>query len=272
MGIDVIWDCEHAKTPDGYYQVRGGIEYAIAKSLAAAPYADILWMETKTADLHEAKKFADAIHAKFPGKMLAYNLSPSFNWDTTGMTTRDAPVPGGARQAGLRLQLHHLRRPPDRRPRGRRVRDGAAAGRHARPRAPAAEVPPRSSRPTARRRRSSAARAPTPALMAISGPHRDHQGDGQGLDAVPAPRPDRGAARCSRSGSSCGASSTTSAGKLKVVLRPHTPAPSCSSSPADPATRRPRTSSSRPSRTGAAGQILSVRDQNTFDLACARSA
>ncbi len=86
MGISVIWDCEHAKTPDGYYQVRGGIEYAIAKSLAAAPYADILWMETKTADLHEAKIFADAIHAKFPDKMLAYNLSPSFNWDTTGMT------------------------------------------------------------------------------------------------------------------------------------------------------------------------------------------
>ena len=86
MGIDVKWDCEHAKTPDGYYQVRGGLDYAIAKSLAAAPFCDILWMETKTADLHEAKKFADAIHAKFPGKMLAYNLSPSFNWDTTGMS------------------------------------------------------------------------------------------------------------------------------------------------------------------------------------------
>ncbi len=85
MGVEVKWDCEHAKTPDGYYQVRGGLEYAIAKSLAAAPFCDILWMETKTADLHEAKKFADAIHAKFPGKMLAYNLSPSFNWDTTGM-------------------------------------------------------------------------------------------------------------------------------------------------------------------------------------------
>jgi isocitrate/methylisocitrate lyase len=85
MGISVAWDCEHAKTPDGYYQVRGGIDYAIAKSLAAAPYADLLWMETKTADLHDAKKFADAIHAAFPGQMLAYNLSPSFNWDTTGM-------------------------------------------------------------------------------------------------------------------------------------------------------------------------------------------
>jgi isocitrate lyase len=85
LGLPVVWDCEHPKTPDGYYQVRGGIPYAIAKSLAAAPFADILWMETKTADLHDAKIFADAIHAVYPGKMLAYNLSPSFNWDTTGM-------------------------------------------------------------------------------------------------------------------------------------------------------------------------------------------
>lgn len=85
IGVHIVWDCEHAKTPDGYYQVRGGIDYAIAKSLAAAPYADILWMETKTADLHDAKLFADAIHAVFPNAMLAYNLSPSFNWDTTGL-------------------------------------------------------------------------------------------------------------------------------------------------------------------------------------------
>jgi len=86
LGLTVTWDCEHCKTPDGYYQVRGGIDYAIAKSLAAAPYADVLWMETKTADLHDAKIFADAIHAVFPDRMLAYNLSPSFNWDSTGMT------------------------------------------------------------------------------------------------------------------------------------------------------------------------------------------
>jgi isocitrate lyase len=85
IGIKVTWDCEHAKTPDGYYQVRGGVDYAIAKSLAAAPFADLLWMETKTADLKDAKRFADAIHAVHPDKMLAYNLSPSFNWDTTGM-------------------------------------------------------------------------------------------------------------------------------------------------------------------------------------------
>ncbi|MGE2722199.1 isocitrate lyase ICL2 [Mycolicibacterium celeriflavum] len=86
IGAAVAWDCELAKTPEGYYQVRGGIPYAIAKSLAAAPFADILWMETKTADLADAREFAEAIHAQFPDKMLAYNLSPSFNWDTTGMT------------------------------------------------------------------------------------------------------------------------------------------------------------------------------------------
>jgi isocitrate lyase len=86
LGVDVAWDCERAKTPEGYYQVRGGIPYAIAKSLAAAPFCDILWMETKTADLDDARQFAHAIHGVYPDKMLAYNLSPSFNWDTTGMT------------------------------------------------------------------------------------------------------------------------------------------------------------------------------------------
>ena len=86
LGVDAPWDCELARTPEGYYQVRGGIPYAIAKSLAAAPFADILWMETKTADLAEAREFAEAIHAVYPDKMLAYNLSPSFNWDTTGMS------------------------------------------------------------------------------------------------------------------------------------------------------------------------------------------
>ncbi len=89
LGVNIVWDCEHAKTPEGYYQVRGGIEYAIAKSLAAAPFADILWMETATANLAEAREFAEAIHARFPDKMMAYNLSPSFNWDSTGMSDDD---------------------------------------------------------------------------------------------------------------------------------------------------------------------------------------
>jgi isocitrate lyase len=86
MGLHITWDPDRARTPEGYYQIQGGVPYAIAKSLAAAPYADLLWMETKTADLSEAREFAEAIHAAFPNKMLAYNLSPSFSWDTTGMT------------------------------------------------------------------------------------------------------------------------------------------------------------------------------------------
>ncbi|HVS66045.1 MAG TPA: isocitrate lyase ICL2 [Thermoanaerobaculia bacterium] len=89
MGVHVIWDCEHAKTTEGYYQIAGGIDYAIAKSLAVAPFADILWMETKTADLEDARTFAEAIHAVHPEQMLAYNLSPSFSWDTTGMSEQE---------------------------------------------------------------------------------------------------------------------------------------------------------------------------------------
>jgi isocitrate lyase len=89
LGVQIIWDCGHAKTPEGYFQIRGGIPYAIAKSLASAPFADLLWMETKTADLDDAREFATAIHAEFPDKMLAYNLSPSFNWDSTGMSDKD---------------------------------------------------------------------------------------------------------------------------------------------------------------------------------------
>ena len=89
MGIDIVWDCEASKTPEGYYQIQDGIEYAVARSLAVAPFADLLWMETKTADLADARRFAEAIHAEFPAKMLAYNLSPSFNWDTTGMSAEE---------------------------------------------------------------------------------------------------------------------------------------------------------------------------------------
>jgi isocitrate lyase len=89
MGIQLIWDCELPKTPEGFYHIQAGIDYAIAKSLAVAPFADVLWMETKTADLEDARKFAHAIHSQFPDKMLAYNLSPSFSWDTTGMNDEE---------------------------------------------------------------------------------------------------------------------------------------------------------------------------------------
>ncbi len=68
------------RTNEGYFVVRGGLEPAIARSLAYAPYADFLWFETSRPDLEEARRFAEAIHAQFPGKLLAYNCSPSFNW------------------------------------------------------------------------------------------------------------------------------------------------------------------------------------------------
>jgi isocitrate lyase len=70
------------RTAEGFHRIRPGVgvEYAIARSLAFAPYADLLWWETSEPDLVEAEQFADAIHRRFPGKMLAYNCSPSFNW------------------------------------------------------------------------------------------------------------------------------------------------------------------------------------------------
>jgi isocitrate/methylisocitrate lyase len=69
-----------ARTPEGFFRVRDGIDVAIARGLAYAPYADVLWCETSTPDLGEAREFSHAIHERFPGKLLAYNCSPSFNW------------------------------------------------------------------------------------------------------------------------------------------------------------------------------------------------
>jgi isocitrate lyase len=68
------------RTPEGYFRVRAGLEAPIARALAYAPYADLLWCETSTPDLDQARAFAEAVHARFPGKLLAYNCSPSFNW------------------------------------------------------------------------------------------------------------------------------------------------------------------------------------------------
>jgi isocitrate lyase len=68
------------RTPEGFFEFRGGLEAAIVRGLAFAPYADLLWFETAGPDMDEARGFADAIHAQFPGKRLAYNCSPSFNW------------------------------------------------------------------------------------------------------------------------------------------------------------------------------------------------
>ena len=68
------------RTPEGFFRVRAGLEPAIARGLAAAPYADLVWFETATPDMGEAREFAQAVHEQFPGKLLAYNCSPSFNW------------------------------------------------------------------------------------------------------------------------------------------------------------------------------------------------
>ena len=73
-------DYSKGRTEEGFYHVKAGIDQAISRGLAYAPYSDMLWFETSTPDLKEAEKFAEAIHAKYPGKLLAYNCSPSFNW------------------------------------------------------------------------------------------------------------------------------------------------------------------------------------------------
>jgi len=68
------------RTPEGFFAIKGGLDMAIARAIAYAPYADLLWCETSTPDLNEARRFAEEVHKVHPGKMLAYNCSPSFNW------------------------------------------------------------------------------------------------------------------------------------------------------------------------------------------------
>lgn len=72
--------CTGETTPEGYYRTRPGIDQAISRALSYAPFADLLWCETATPNFAHAKAFANAIHSQFPGKLLAYNCSPSFNW------------------------------------------------------------------------------------------------------------------------------------------------------------------------------------------------
>jgi isocitrate lyase len=81
--LDREFIAKGARTGEGFFPLRSGREYAIARGLAYAPYADLIWCETSAPDLDEARCFAEAIHARFPGKLLAYNCSPSFNWKKT---------------------------------------------------------------------------------------------------------------------------------------------------------------------------------------------
>ncbi|MGA9869463.1 MAG: isocitrate lyase, partial [Acetobacteraceae bacterium] len=95
------------RTPEGFCRIRPGmgVECAIARGLAFAPYSDLLWWETSEPNLEEAQRFADAIHHRFPGKMLAYNCSPSFNWARKLSPERIATFQGDIARMGYRFQF-----------------------------------------------------------------------------------------------------------------------------------------------------------------------
>ena len=83
------WNWDAPRTREGYYRYQGGTKCAINRAVAFAPYADLLWMETKSPILAQAKEFAEGVHAVYPKQWLAYNLSPSFNWDAAGLGTKE---------------------------------------------------------------------------------------------------------------------------------------------------------------------------------------
>src|SRR5919202_1321589 len=93
------------RTAEGFYRTRAGLDQAIARGLAYAPYADLVWCETGTPDLDDAKAFADAIHAEYPGKLLAYNCSPSFNWKRALDDDEIASFQRQLAEAGYRFQF-----------------------------------------------------------------------------------------------------------------------------------------------------------------------
>merc|ERR1712167_144359 len=86
LGVEVFFDWELCRSVEGYYRVQGSTQYCIQRAIAWAPYADCIWMETGKPILSQAIQFAEEVRAAVPHQMLAYNLSPSFNWDTSGMS------------------------------------------------------------------------------------------------------------------------------------------------------------------------------------------
>jgi len=128
------------RTAEGFFRIRPdrGVDYAIARSLAYAPYADLLWWETSDPNLADAERFADAIHREFPGKMLAYNCSPSFNWqkklapEKIAGFQRDTTRGVGADTSLATTAISQLQPGRHRRPRGRDRRTGSASRRTAR--------------------------------------------------------------------------------------------------------------------------------------------
>ena len=109
FSVEVDWSPEVCRTKEGHYQYAAGIEPAIARVLSFAPYADMLWLETKTPDLDQARSFAARIHEKYPNKWLVYNLSPSFNWSAHGFSDSDLKeFCNELAKAGFVLQLISL--------------------------------------------------------------------------------------------------------------------------------------------------------------------
>jgi isocitrate lyase len=89
FGVELFWDWSSPRTREGYFRYQGGIESCINRGIAFGPYGDLLWMETKKPVRVEAEQFAREVLAAHPGKLLTYNLSPSFNWDAAGMTDKE---------------------------------------------------------------------------------------------------------------------------------------------------------------------------------------
>lgn len=81
-GVEIHWDWESPRTREGFYRYQGGCDCAINRAIAYAPYADMIWMESRLPDFKQAEEFANGVHAVWPEQKLAYNLSPSFNWKT----------------------------------------------------------------------------------------------------------------------------------------------------------------------------------------------
>ena len=202
--------------------------------------------------------------------MLAYNLSPSFNWDTTGMSDDEMRrFPEELGKLGFVFNFityggHQIDGLAGEEFATALQQDGMLALARLQRKIRLLESPYR------RRRRWSAARALDARADGLVRPHRDDQGDGQGLDPVPAPGPDRGADRsCSRSGSRSGRRTTSSPAPLRVALRPHRAGSELLELQRPRRGRRRRwpTSSSRTIQDRRGRSILSVRDQNTFDEA-----
>jgi len=89
LGVDPYWDWDKPRTVEGFYKISAGLKLCVARACAYAPYADLIWMETKKPGIDLARQFADNVRKVHPNQLFAYNLSPSFNWDASGLTDKD---------------------------------------------------------------------------------------------------------------------------------------------------------------------------------------